>query len=333
MWSAAWVRKGTKPGADDRNGWYPRGSMICIKRLLYLAPVLVLAGGALLCAQTDPQADKSAPPQRIKIVPAPEDMDQMPAGKVKELPLPATAIKAPFDVNGTKPDAGGPIRVLSEEQMSREDRDLVADAQSSIQERAGFENLDFNGSGWTYRQLDCPALPNHLFLRFTRDDGTREMSMFSAAIPRNGNGRVHIIPIVRRGYSLFSPAPIGAMTIAAFNRIREEEGEGAAADWLGTGLCYAALAGANPQGAPHAIAEETGDAPVAIPPTLVVKSDGGAVIRFVDLSTDHLMEWNLTFANNGKLMKATHTPASLFRYQKGMHTEDVNKAMRNLPQQ
>jgi hypothetical protein len=32
-------------------------------------------------------------------------------------------------------------------------------------------------------------------------------------------------------------------------------------------------------------------------------------------------------------MKATHTPASLFRYQKGMHTEDVNKAMRNLPQQ
>ncbi len=310
--------------------------MTGIKPLLYLVPAVILAGGALLLAQSNPQTDKSAPPQRIKIVPAPEDMDQLPPGKVKELPLTATTIKAPFDVDGTKP--GGPIRVLSEEQMSRGDRDLMADAQSSIQERAGFENLDFNGSGWTYRQLDCPALPNHLFLRFTRDDGTREMSMFSAAIPRDGNGRVHIIPIVRKGYSLFSPAPIGALTIAAFNRIRAEEGEGASADWLGTGLCYAALAGAapagsNPQaGAPEANTEESGGPPATIPPTLVVKGDGGAVIRFVDTATEHPMEWNLTFASNGKLIKATHTPASLIRYRKGMRTEDINNAMRSVPQ-
>lgn len=307
--------------------------MIRIKPLLYLAPVLVLAGATLVSAQSDPQADKSAPPQRIKIVPAPDDMDQLPAGKVKELPLPPTTVKAPFDVDGGKPDSRGPIRVLSEEQMSRGDQDLVADAQSSIQERAGFENLDFSGSGWTYRQLDCPSFPNHLFLRFTRDDGTREMSMFSAAIPRNGNGRVHIIPIVRKGYSLFSPAPISAMTIAAFNRIRAEEDESASADWLGTGLCYAALAGATPLvGTTHLPDEDHGGAPAAIVPTLLVTPDGSAVIRFVDTSTDHPMEWNLTFAGNGKLIKASHAPATLIRYQKGMHTEDVNKAMRSVQQ-
>jgi hypothetical protein len=93
-----------------------------------------------------------------------------------------------------------------------------------------------------------PALPEHLFLRFTRNDGAGDVSLFSASIPR-GEGRVRIIPIQRRGYSLFSPAPINAMTISAFNHIRDEERSDQAPDWLGTGLCYAALAGAHPQAA------------------------------------------------------------------------------------
>ena len=194
--------------------------------------------------------------------------------------------------------------------MSREDRDLVADGESSIRERVGFENLDFNGSGWTYHQLVCPALPKHLFLRFTRDDGTRQMSMFSAAIPRDGNGRVHIIPIVRKGYSLFSPAPIGAMTIAAFNHIRAEEGEGASADWVGTGLCYAALAGANPQVQLQPGLDENLAEPVVIPPTLKVNSEGGAVIQFADVSTaPKPMEWSMIFDKKGKLVKASHERA------------------------
>ena len=58
--------------------------------------------------------------------------------------------------------------------------------------------------------------------------------MFSASIPRGGEGRVRIIPIVRKGYSLFSPARIGALTIASFNRIHsEEENTGWRANWLG----------------------------------------------------------------------------------------------------
>jgi hypothetical protein len=307
--------------------------MIRIKPILYLVPALVLAGGALLSAQSPSQSDAAAPPARIKIVPAPDDLDELPPGRVKALPEPITAFKSPFDVNNTDTRSARSIRVLSEEQMSASDRDLVADAESSIQERAGFENLDFDGNGWTYQQLDCPALSNHLLLRFTRNDGTHEMSMFSAAVPRNGEGRVHIIPIVRKGYSLFSPAPIAALTIAAFNRIRTEEGEAAKADWLGTGLCYAALAGANPHaGALHFGLEESGGAAATIPPTLLIKNDGGAVIRFVDTSIERPMEWNLTFAGNGKLVKATHTPATMNRYQKQVQTVDVNQITRTLPQ-
>ncbi len=303
-----------------------------ITPLLFLAPILASATGAWLSAQSNPQPDPAAPHERVRIVPAPVDMDQLPPGKVKTLPA-LTPPKSPFALDSTAPSSGGSIRILSEAQMSAGDRDLVADAESSIQERAGFENLDFNGNGWTYHQLVCPALPNHLFLRFTRSEDTRDMSMFSAAIPRNGEGRVHIIPIVRRGYSLFSPAPIGALTIAAFNRIRTEEGDAAKADWLGTGLCYAALAGANPQLGGPAEALDKGNANATAPPTLFVNSDGSAVIHFEDVSSSKgPMEWSMSFDTKGKLVKATHAPASALRFQKRIGTVNVEQTTRTMPQ-
>ncbi len=230
-----------------------------------------------------------------------------------------------FDTGARNVDSAGSIKILSADQMTRHDRDLEANAEASIQEQAGFQSLEFNEGPWTYEQLVCPALPNHLFLRFSRNEGTREMSMFSAAIPRTGDGKVRIIPIVRKGYSLFSPAPIGALTIASFNRIRSEENPDWRANWLGTGLCYAALAGANPQAgelppppqegklAPQP--SETEHVPVTMEPTLFLKPDGGAIVRFADVSTmPHPMEWSLIFDRKGTLMKATHSPASLVRH-------------------
>src|SRR5215469_11927884 len=183
-----------------------------------------------VCAPFSAQTDQSVSSSHAKVIPAPRTLDEAGAGHIRELPAPELLPgKSPFALDTQKVSAVQPIRVLSENEMSPEDHDLVADAESSIREKAGFENMEFEGAGWTYHELVCAALPNHMFLRFTRDDGTRQMSMFSAAIPRNGNGSVHIIPIVRKGYSLFSPAPIGAMTIAAFNRIREEDGAGTSA--------------------------------------------------------------------------------------------------------
>lgn len=227
------------------------------------------------------------------------------------------------DTAGKSVDPGRSITILSADQMSRHDRDLEADAEASIQEKAGFQSLEFNEGVWTYQQLVCPALPNHLFLRFSRNEGTREMSMFSAAIPRSGEGKVRIIPIVRKGYSLFSPAPIGPLTIASFNRIRSEETSDWPANWLGTGLCYAALAGANPQaGGPPRRQEDqlaqppsdTEHVPFTIKPTFIKTKDGGTIIRFADVSTTpHPMEWNLIFNSKGTLLKATHFPAYAMR--------------------
>ncbi len=208
------------------------------------------------------------------------------------------------------------VEFRADDRMSEQDRDLAADAEADIGERAGFAGLEFNQGKWGYRQIVCSALPRHLFLQFTRNNGSGDMSLFSASIPRpgtgSGDGRVRIIPIVRRGYSLFSPAPINALTIAAFNHIRSEENSGAensdaAPDWLATGLCYAALAGAHPQIGP---AEQTDFRKLPAAPTgrMVVPIDGGAVISFTDVSAAlRPMLWTMTFNGKGKLLKATHS--------------------------
>jgi len=249
------------------------------------------------------------------------------SGSESGVPKATPPITVPFSSDRRSPESARSVKLLTADEMTPHDRDLVADAEGSIQEKAGFQSLDFNEGEWTYHQLLCPALPDHLLLRFSRNEGTREMSMFSAAIPRNGEGRVRIIPIVRKGYSLFSPAPIGPLTISAFNHIRGEENQEAPPDWLGTGLCYAALAGANPRAMQvHHEGPESKDMPVTIGPTLLVAADGGATIRFVDAAaTPKPMEWNLMFDRKGKLLKATHAPAYVGRYQaRAVPTRDID---------
>jgi hypothetical protein len=229
--------------------------------------------------------------------------------------------------------------------MPAADRLLEASAEASIAEQASDSGFNFTQGQWqgqwTYQQLVCPALPNHLFLRFMRSNGSSDVSVFSASIPRNSAGRIRVIPIERRGYSLFSPAPVNALTIAAFNRIRAEEAGIAASDvkggadaapaaassWIGLGLCYAALAGANPLLATEIAAPETAapesatprqepasarSSPSASSPVLEILPDGGAVIHFTDLSASpRPLAWSLTFNGKGKLLKAEHKPAGI----------------------
>ena len=140
------------------------------------------------------------------------------------------------------------------------------------------------------------------------------MTVFSASIPRNGDGRVRIIPILRRGNSLFSPAPINALTVSAFNHIRAEEPQRESSDWLGNGLCYAALAGARPQ----VVFAEDGPGSLKHTPALSAvmeaRFDGAEIIRFADAAAPpRPMEWTMTFTRKGKLLKATHSPAELIR--------------------
>jgi hypothetical protein len=222
------------------------------------------------------------------------------------------------------------LEFRSVDRMNPRDRDLAADAESTIGERAGFAGLEFNQGKWSYQQVVCSALPGHLFLQFTHNNGTGDVSVFSASIPRSGDGSVRIIPILRRGYSLFSPAPINALTISAFNHIRAEEHTNALSDWLATGLCYAALAGAHPQiGSP----EETDvqNLPAAPPSQLFIPQQGDAVISFVDVAAKpRPMQWSMTFNDKGKLLKATHSPAP-YTTEKALQVPTVEVQGRPVP--
>ncbi|HUH62630.1 MAG TPA: hypothetical protein VLZ50_06520 [Terracidiphilus sp.] len=236
--------------------------------------------------------------------------ESVPTGlKIRQVP--AKVPPMPFPPNSEARDRVNSIGFLPAGQMSEHDKLLEADAESSIQERTRWSDIAFNEGGWNYRQVVCAAFPNHLFLQFTRNSGTGDVTMFSASIPRHGEGRVRIIPIRRRGYSLFSPAPINAMTISAFNHIRAEEEPAKTPDWLETGLCYAALAGAHPETVllPDS---DPGKFPAPLPATMQIPKQGGAVIRFADVAASpRPMLWTLMFNGKGKLLKATHAPAPL----------------------
>jgi len=268
-----------------------------MERFRTLPAVLALAALALVCAPVEAQTDQNAttpqPPRHVRKA----DRRPMPFPPGSETPGPADTLefRAP--------------EFLQVDQMTQQDRDLAADAESAIGERTGFAGLEFNEGKWSYQQVICPALPNHLFLQFTRNNRKGDVSVFSASIPRGGDGRVRIIPILRRGYSLFSPAPINALTISAFNHIRAEEHVDTTPEWLSTGMCYAALAGVHPQIGPPEVTD-IHKLPAAPTGREVIPMHGGAVIRFTDVAAiPRPMEWTMTFNGKGKLLKATHSAA------------------------
>jgi hypothetical protein len=209
----------------------------------------------------------------------------------------------------------GPVRFLTAGQMSAGDRALAVNAQAEIDRQARRAGIDPSRGSWTTSQVVCPALPQHLFLRFQRMGRMGERTIFSAAILR-GSGRAELIPLVANNHALLWPAPVGTATIAAFNRIRGEEPSGEKSDWLGTALCYAALDGAElgtaaPEQAPPAVLE--------------ARSGGGAVVRFTDAGAlPQPLVWSLSFDIKGELLKVAQEPATLVR-QKQSHPDPVDE--------
>ncbi len=260
----------------------------------------VLLGLAFLAAVCVP-----APAQTVK--------EMVPVTPREKVIQPAARLM-PFPIDQATSRHMSSVEFLSVDRMSEKDRLQAANAESSIAEHAGHTGLEFNQGQWSYQQVVCPALPNHIFLRFLRNHGAGDVSVFTASIPRGDEGRVRIIPVQMRSYSLFSPAPINALTISAFNHIRAEDNPDRAsvADWLGTALCYAALAGGHPQTARVNLDPPTDKFPVANGASLTIPEKGGAILSFADVSTaPKSMTWTMTFDGRGRLLKATHTPAAL----------------------
>jgi hypothetical protein len=220
----------------------------------------------------------------------------------------------PFSLDEERLDSAKLVDFLPEDQISQQDRDLWSGALPAIRDRARAAGLDFNQGSWDARQITCSALPGHLFLTFTRG-GAGDTSAFTASVPR-GPGQVRVIPIQRRGYSLFSPAPINEQTLSAFNHIRVEEHPAQPSEWLATGLCYAALAGAHPQAGLDGDIDRHTDS-TAAPGSLTLSVGSGGEISFIDFNAiPRRALWTMSFDGKGKLLKVTQSAAPPSRRQR-----------------
>jgi hypothetical protein len=194
------------------------------------------------------------------------------------------------------------------EQMTEADRELAEANQGEIARRAGLQglNLTREGQEWGYEQAVCPVFPEHLILEYSRNNGNGDVTLFSAVIPR-GEGHVRVIPVRRRGYSLWTPASSNALTINDFNHMVLEGHEGLSPDWLTLGLCYSALAGGHVRAAliPQSAADEA--FPMLAPAMLTLEKKGGAEVEFADATPKtKAMDWVLEFDPKGRLVKVKH---------------------------
>jgi hypothetical protein len=209
------------------------------------------------------------------------------------------------------------IELRQVDRMSEADRRLEASSEAAVFRRAELWGMNLSAGKWTVEQVSCPALPDHLLLRYTRNGGPRDVSIFSASIPRQGGasqigpsqiGPVRVMPLVRRGYGLYTPAQVNPLTMATFNRVRAEEKRVQNPDWLAAGLCYAAFAGSIARiDAPEAEAPEPKTTFPAWIPTVMMTVAGEAVVEFTDnAAKPQPMQWTLSFDAQGKLVQAVH---------------------------
>jgi hypothetical protein len=248
--------------------------------------------------------------------------------KMTIAPLAPTPTPFPLDVRS---DGGPSLKFVAPGEMSAADRQLVDANQAEIVRRAGLQgfNPGVQGSGmrdvmaggasWGYEQAVCPVMPDYVILEFSRNGGGGDVSMFSAVIPR-GEGHVRVIPVRRRGYSLWTPPASNTLTVHDFNMLVKQSG--LSADWLSTGLCYAALAGG------HLRAALEGDSPESFPmyapAVLRVSRKGGAVVDLADAAHPGKGTlWSLDFAQDGRLLKVKRSEAPVLAEKpvKGAETD------------
>jgi hypothetical protein len=273
-----------------------------MKRSGIVAALIVLSVGTTQPVAGFAQAATRKPAIQSS-TPLPSDLS---GNSYKTRPIPQVEVLAPFAADASAATNKNPLEFRTQDQISKSDSALLRSASTSIRAKAELDGMDFDQGTWNYEQLNCSALPDHLFLIFKRNNGSRDVSIFSAAIPRTGNGRVRIIPIERRGYSLFSPAAVNTLTIGEFNRIRAEEPKSRLADWLACSLCYAALTGVKPVVTAPLVKLGMADLGLIFPPTLEVGPNGSEIVRFVDTASERPTQWVLAFSRRGELLNVEH---------------------------
>jgi len=236
------------------------------------------------------------------------------AGLKIEYP-PVRPLQTPFPLGG-KFGRVSSLEFRAPDAMSAEDKAAAEGAQAEIARRAELQGFHLNeGSGWGYEQAVCPAFPGHVILEYSKLDGPGDVTLFSAVVPRGSEGHVRVIPVRRRGYSLWTPASSNALTLNDFNHMVKEGG--LSPDWMTLSLCYTALAAGHVRAAlmPQLPTDE--QYPLAAPAMITVgDKKGGAEVRLVDTAMlKPKGEWILEYDAAGHLKKVKKVQPSVLKTQ------------------
>ncbi len=217
------------------------------------------------------------------------------------------------------------LPVLSPAEMSASDAELLNAREAEVSRAAAFYGFDISDTSWTYQQVVCRSLPDHLILSFSNEGGTRGSSHFVAVVP-HGTDKVEVVANFAHGLLPFRPAAEREGSYGVFNRmVQADRGERAVspnAHWLNLAMCYAALTGMPPQvaalqdevAASEALAKRRGSTPI-----IRVGNHGAAEVAFSDVRlTDRTGNWTLSFDRNGQLKHVDRTEARPLKVQRSL---------------
>jgi hypothetical protein len=201
--------------------------------------------------------------------------------------------------NATPTTAGGAaehagVQILSIGQMAEEDAALLASRQKEIASAAVLNGYDLGSGTWVRDQVLCPNATRHLIMHYQKLSQDGLLSLFTVVVPRSENapppGRARVIPVLYHSTPathVFGSSPAQRELI---NEVISTNALGPEPDWKTLALCYAALAGSEPNSKSIA-------APEGATPLVVDFTDGKfREMRFSLLGPDHLFEvWRIEF--------------------------------------
>ena len=202
------------------------------------------------------------------------------------------------------------LPVLDAGQMSTADRALLQQREVDVSSAAAFYGFDISDSHWTYQQVVCRSLPDHMMLNFENDSVEHGASHFVAVVPANGD-KVQVVTEYAHGLLPFHAAWEKSAAYEAFNQmITTDRGEhqlGPSSHWLNLGMCFAALTGHLPRvsvpkesvEASEALTRRNGSTPI-----ILIDPGKDSEVLFSDISMARTNNWRLRFDKRGRLTKA-----------------------------
>jgi hypothetical protein len=202
------------------------------------------------------------------------------------------------------------LPVLDAGHMSEADRTLLQQREVDVSRAAAFYGFDISDSRWTYQQIVCRTLPDHLMLSFQNDSVERGPSHFVAVVPANGD-KVQVVTDYAHGLLPFHAAWEKSTAYQVFNLMtaadRGEHELGPQSHWLNLGMCFVALTGHIPSVAVPAESVEASEMLTkrnGTTPIIMIDPGKVAEVHFSDVSQPRTGNWRLRFDNKGRLTKA-----------------------------